>query len=102
MPMSTPQYVRHQCLCPHSEPQLDRTSPGDHPRPAGKSGPGSYVIIAFCLGPTVHEILCAPSRGGVSLSPSPVEFLQSSPAGLQSQILWGLILLIPDPIDWGA
>ena len=34
---------------------------------------------------------------GVSVSPSPVEFLQSSTAGLQSQILWGLQLLLPGP-----
>ena len=27
---------------------------------------------------------------GVSVSPSPLEFLQSNPAGPQSQILWGL------------
>ena len=27
---------------------------------------------------------------GVSVSPSPLEFLQSNPAGLQNQILWGL------------
>ena len=32
-----------------------------------------------------------------SVSPSSVELLQSSPNGLQSQILWGLLLLMPDP-----
>ena len=33
--------------------------------------------------------VCAPS--------SPVELLRSSPAGLQSQMLWGLLLRMPDP-----
>ena len=31
------------------------------------------------------------------VSPSPVTVLWSSPAGLQSQMLWGLIPLMPDP-----
>ena len=38
-----------------------------------------------------------PFRMGVSVSPSPVEFLQSSTAGLQSQILCGLQLPLPGP-----
>ena len=40
------------------------------------------------LGLGVHETLCVPSKSGVSVFPSPVELLQSSPANLQSQILW--------------
>ena len=42
--------------------------------------------------------LCALSRIGVSASPSSVEFLQSNPAGFQ--ILWGLLLPVPDPQAW--
>ena len=41
--------------------------------------------------------MCAPALSGVSVSPSPVELLQSSPSGLQSQMLWGLLLPMPDP-----
>ena len=70
---------------------------GDHPRPASMSGTGSYGVTAFALVSTVHENLCAPSKSGVSVSPSPVELLQSSSAGLQSQMLWGLLLLMSDP-----
>ena len=51
---------------------------------------------SFPLGPGAHKILCVPSRSGVSVSPSPVEILQSNPAGLQSQILWGFPVLLPD------
>jgi len=39
-----------------------------------------------------------PSKSGVSISPSPAEFLWSDPAGLQSQILWELLLLLPDSV----
>ena len=97
IPTSTPQYLHHQCPCPHSEPQPPPcTSPGDPPRPAGRSGPGSYEVTAFSLGLDVHKTFCPPSKSGVSVSPSPVEFLRSSPAGLLSQMLWGL-LLMPAP-----
>ena len=40
--------------------------------------------------------LCVPTKSGVSVSLSPVELLQSSPYGLQSQMLLGLLLPIPD------
>ena len=33
-------------------------SPGDSPRPTGRSGLGSYQIIAFALCPSASEILC--------------------------------------------
>ena len=53
--------------------------------------------LLFHLGPGMHKSLCAPSKSGVSLSPSPVESLQSNPIGLQSQMLWRLLLLTPEP-----
>ena len=37
-----------------------------------------------------------PSKSDISVSPSLVEFLQSSPTGLQNQMLWELFLLLPD------
>ena len=49
------------------------------------------------LGPDVYTTSCAPSKSGVSLSPSPVEVLQSNPASLQSLILWEFLLPLPDP-----
>ena len=78
-------------LWPQREPQLPPASPGDPPRPAGRSGPGSYGVTAFALGPGACDTLCVPSESGVSVSPSPVQFLRSSPAGLRSQMLWGLL-----------
>ena len=36
-------------------------------------------------------ILCAPSKRGVSVSLSPVEFLKSYLVALQNQIIWGLL-----------
>ena len=74
------------------------TSPGDPPRPASRSGPGSYEVTAFFpWGPCVHKTLCVPSKSWVSVSPSPVELLRSNPICIQSQMLWGILLLMPDP-----
>ena len=43
---------------------------------------------------------------GVSISPSPLKVLQSNPAGLQSQILWGLSSHCQAPrlesLTWGS
>ena len=39
------------------------------------------------VGPNVHTTLCVPSKSGLSVSPSPVEVLQSNPTSLQSLIL---------------
>ena len=53
--------------------------------------------LLFFLGPGVHkETLCVPSKSGVSVSPSPVEFLVSNPGGLQNHILWGFLLPLPN------
>ena len=84
-------------LFPQGEPQPPPTSPGDSPRPAGRSGPVSYRIIAFALGPIVREILCMPFKSEVSISCSPLGLLKLSPTVLQSQMLWGLLFLVQDP-----
>ena len=95
-PMSTPQNYRHLCFCPCSEPQLLPTSTGDSPIPAGRSGPRSCELTAFSLGSWyAQDLVCA--KSGVSVSPSPVEFLQSNTTGAESQMLWGLLLPLPDP-----
>ena len=67
------------------------------PRPAGRSGPGSYEVIASSLGPIAHETLIAPSKCGVSLSPSPVAFLWSSLTDILSQMLQGFLIPVTDP-----
>ena len=45
-------------------------SPGDPPRPSGRSGPDSYGVTAFALEPSVHKTLCALSKSGVCFSQS--------------------------------
>ena len=95
--MNAPHCVRHQCLHPQGGPLPPLTSTGDPPRLAGRSGPGFYQITAFALGPGMSEILCVLFKSKVSISPNPVELLQSSPAGFQSQMLWGLLSLVLDP-----
>ena len=47
--------------------------------------------------PDAHTTLCVPSKSGVSVSPSPVEVLQSNPASLQSLFLWEFLLPLLDP-----
>ena len=49
------------------------------------------------LGPDAHTTLCVPSKSGVSISPSPVEVLQSIPTRLQSLILYEFLLPLLDP-----
>ena len=55
------------------------------------------MSLLFSVGPGVPGTLCVPSKSGASVSPSAVEFLQSNTVALQSQILWGLLLPLPDP-----
>ena len=90
---------------PHNVPQLTATFPGYSPKPAGKSHP-VFHGVCFGLHPSVCETLCAPSKSGVSVSLRPMELLDSNPAGLQSQMLWGLLFLMPDPrlgsLMWGS
>ena len=53
--------------------------------------------LYFALGPTAHKMLCASFKSGVSISPSPVELLCTSPTGPPCQMLWLLLLSMPDP-----
>ena len=54
------------------------------------------------LGPDVHTTLCVPSKSGVSVSPSPVEVLQSNPASLQSLDSPGIPPPVAGPPGWEA
>ena len=49
----------------------------------------------LCPG-SAHESPCVPCKNGVSISPSPMELLRTSPTGLQCQMLQGLFLPVPD------
>ena len=56
--------------------------------------------LCFALGPSARESLCAPFKNGVSISPSPVELLHTSPTGLQCQMLQGHFHPVPYPHTW--
>ena len=71
----------------HSHP----ASAGDPPTLAGRSGSVSYGVTAPFPGS------CVLSKSGVSVSPSPVEALQSNPTSRQSLIPWEFLLPLPDP-----
>ena len=89
LPVSTPQSGFCQCPSPHNEPHPSPPSTGDLPIPAGKSGPIFFEVIAF-----TSVSWC---------TPDPVCSLQEwnscgeTPLALQSHILWGLLLPLPDP-----
>ena len=93
---STSQNFCCQCPCPHGETQPSPPSAGDPPTLAGRSCSVSYGSLLLPLCPDVHTTWCVPSKSGVSVSPSPVEFLQLNPASLQSLILQEFLLLFPD------
>ena len=57
--------------------------------------------LCFALGTSACEILYAPFKNWVSIFPSLMELLYSSPTDLQCQMLWGLFMPIPDPQEWG-
>ena len=48
--------------------------------------------LCFAPGPCAHESLYALFKSRLSVSPSPMELLHTSPAGPQGQVLWGLLL----------
>ena len=58
-PMSTPQNLHCQRLCPHSEPQPPPASTGDPSTSAGRSGPGPYEVTAFPPGSwCARDLVC--------------------------------------------
>ena len=56
--------------------------------------------LCFAPGPCAHESLYALFKSRLSVSPSPMELLHTSPAGPQSQMPQGLLLPMPDPQAW--
>ena len=74
-------------VCPHpqGEFQLPPACPVDSPRPVDGYEPGSFQVTVLALGLRIWDILCMPSKSGVSISHSPLGLLKVSPTGLQSQ-----------------
>ena len=94
----TDEYSQDLCLqCPAytGETQLTPAFPGDPPRHMRRSDPDSYGVPAFPWDPVHMESFMCPPRVE-SVSPSPVELLHTPLTGLQCQMLWGLLLPIPE------
>ena len=66
--------------------------PGCPPRPAVRFDPDSKGDFALPWDPVHVKVCVRLLRMGVSVSPSPVELLHTSPTGLQFPILQGLFL----------
>ena len=83
----------YQCCCLHSELQPSPASPGDPPRPLGRSSPGSYGVTALCwvqvlVVPCVHpprvESLFPPALWG-SCPQDPLVFKAKCSGGSSSR-----------------
>ena len=94
--MNTLWYFYYQCAYPHSKPQMPPLSQEilqDQQINLAQAVTKSF-LFSWVL---VHMRPCVcPLRVTFLFPPSLVEFLQSSPTGLQNQMLWELLLLTPD------
>ena len=95
--MRTHQNYSCQCLCP-------TVSLGCSPLPQETLQHQQVGLLwahmrpwLIFLGLGVQKTLHTASKSGVSVVPSPVELPGSNTTGFQSQVLWGLLLLLPDP-----
>ena len=99
MLMNIPESFASNVLCPKWA-----TVTPCFPRRSSKScsqvQPRFLWSLCFAPGPSALESLCVSFKNGVSISPSPVELLCTSPTGLHCQMLWGLFLSVSDPQAW--
>ena len=66
--------------------------PGDPPRPASRSDPGSYKVSPFVMGAGAFESLCEPSpRVEFLFYHTPVQLPHSSPVWPSNQMVWMLL-----------
>ena len=90
----------HLCPCctppTPSEPQLTPASPGDPPRLVGRSSPSSYGVTVLGWVPVYVKPCGLPPRVE-SLFPPVCGTPVLKYPGLQSQMLWGFLLLMQDP-----
>ena len=81
-----PQNSCCQCLHPQGESQLPPAFLGDSLRSASGSDPGVFQITASILELGACEVLHMPFKSGVSVSYSPLAFLNTRLAYFQSQM----------------
>lgn len=84
MPTGNPQNTYHQYLCPYSEHQLPLPLQVTLQYQQVGLAQAPVKLLLLPLGSGVHETVCAPLKSGISVSPSPLEFLQSNLTSLQS------------------
>lgn len=92
--VGAPRYGCCQCLFSQGELQPSPTTPEDSPRTAGRHSPGSYQIITLALVPGSCDVLYMSLKSEISISLIPLKFPKLRSAGLQSQIFWGLFILV--------
>ena len=73
-------------VLPSQQATFTPVLPGCPPRTAARFDPDSNGDFALPWDP-VHVKVCVPFKNGVSISPSSVELLHTSPTGLQCQML---------------
>ena len=95
----TPKNSCCQHLCPQGEFQLPPASLGGSLRSASGSDPLKSLLL-----PWVSEYVrfCECPLRVESISYIPLALPKASPAGLQSQMFWGLVFLMQDPLAWGV
>ena len=86
-----------QCSRPYGELLSTHASTGGPPTVAGSFGSVSCKASAPLLWVLVHAKFCLYSPRLESVSLSPLEGLQSNPAGPQGQIPWGFPVPLSDP-----
>ena len=79
----TSDYSRELCL-QYLSPTTSQSpcSPRRSSKNCSQVQPRFLWSLCFALGPSARESLCAPFKNGVSVSPSAVELLHTSPTGL--------------------
>ena len=56
------------------------------------------ILLLLPWVPQHVRFLCVPIKGEASISPNPLELLKLSSTSLQSQMLWGLVFSVQDPV----
>ena len=84
-------------VLPSQQATFTPVFPGCPSRTVARFNPDPHGDFALPWDPVQVKVLCVPFQNGVSISPSPVELLCTSPIGLQCQMLQGLFLPVPDP-----
>ena len=84
-----------------NEPKSPPVFPGEPLRTTVRSDPDSYGVSALPWDPVHMKAFVHLSRMESLFPPVQMEFLHTSPSGPQHQMLWRLLLPMPEPQVWG-